>query len=287
MGALMSGLSAYGRHIGVGASYGAFIAALQHVAARLHAIGQQARHDLTGEPFHPFLVVCAHAGLQTGEDGPTHADPQALQLLQENFPRGAGISLTPWEPQELWPLLAAGLRHRPAVLAPFVTRPSEVVPDRVALRLPPATAAVEGVYALRRVDPKQRPRPGTVILQESGVAYAFVQTVLPELDRRGVQLNVYYVASAELFDLLPAERRAAILPEDLLRDAMGITGFTLPTLYRWIRSDEGLRRTLHPYRHGRYPGSGQAEKVMEEAGLDGPSQLAAVLEYAEAMQQRG
>jgi len=32
------------------------------------------------------VLVCAHAGLKTGEDGPTHADPQPLQLLQENFP---------------------------------------------------------------------------------------------------------------------------------------------------------------------------------------------------------
>ncbi|HEY4640984.1 MAG TPA: hypothetical protein VII75_06540 [Thermoanaerobaculia bacterium] len=27
--------------------------------------------------------------LKTGEDGPTHADPQPLQLLQENFPLGS------------------------------------------------------------------------------------------------------------------------------------------------------------------------------------------------------
>ena len=37
-----------------------------------------------------MMLVCAHAGLKTGEDGPTHADPQPLQLLQENFPEGHG-----------------------------------------------------------------------------------------------------------------------------------------------------------------------------------------------------
>ena len=37
-----------------------------------------------------MILVCAHAGLKTGEDGPTHADPQPLQLLQENFPHGHG-----------------------------------------------------------------------------------------------------------------------------------------------------------------------------------------------------
>jgi len=286
MGAFMAGLSSYGRHIGAGSSYGAFIAALQHVPARLHAIGQQSRRDLTGEAYHPFLIVCAHAGLKTGEDGPTHADPQALQLLQENFPRGAAITLTPWEPQELWPLTVAGLQHRPAVLAPFVTRPNEKVPDRAALRLPPATAAAEGLVALRTADPSARPYHGAVLLQESGVVYAFVDTVLPELDRRGLRMNIYVVTSAELFELLPEARRAALLPAAIPGHAMGITGFTLPTLHRWIRSEEGLRRTLHPYRHARYPGSGQAEKVLEEAGLDGASQLAAVLDYTAWMEAR-
>ena len=125
-----------------------------------------------------------------------------------------------------------------------------------------------------------------VVLQESGVAYAFADHVLAELDRRGLRMNIFYVASVELFDRLPAARREQIFPAALLREAIGITGFTLPTLYRWVGSEEGRARSLHPFRHGRYPGSGQAEMVMEEAGLDGPSQLKAVLEYAEAMGKR-
>ena len=172
------------------------------------------------------------------------------------------------------------------MLAPFVTRPNEKVPDRAALGLPPATAAAEGVYALRTADPARRPHHGTVVLQESGVAYAFVDSVLPELDKRGLRMNVYYVASSELFDLLPAARRAEIFPAARARESMGITGFTLPTLYRWVSSQEGRARSLHPFRHGRFPGSGQAEKVLEEAGLDGPSQLAAVLRYAEETRKR-
>ncbi|MDP1587895.1 MAG: hypothetical protein Q8M07_09145, partial [Prosthecobacter sp.] len=93
MGATMAGIAAYGRSIGAASSYGAFIAAMEHVAARLHCIGQQARHEYNDQPFNPFFIVCAHAGLKTGEDGPTHADPQPLQLFQENFPRGSAITL--------------------------------------------------------------------------------------------------------------------------------------------------------------------------------------------------
>ena len=82
MAGILTGLSTFGHHIGVGSSYGAFIAALGHIASRLHAIGNQARQAIKTEPYKTFFLVCAHAGLKTGEDGPTHADPQALQLLQ-------------------------------------------------------------------------------------------------------------------------------------------------------------------------------------------------------------
>ena len=67
---------------------------------------------------------------------------------------------------------------------------------------------------------------------------------------------VLYVTSAELFDLLPAEQREAIYPEALAQRALGITGFTLPTMYRWIRSDAGRAHTLHPFAKGHYLGSG-------------------------------
>ena len=43
MSGFLSGLSSFGHHIGVGSSYGAFLAPLGHIAARLHAIGAQAR----------------------------------------------------------------------------------------------------------------------------------------------------------------------------------------------------------------------------------------------------
>ena len=276
MSGVLSGISSFGRHIGVGSSYAAFLAPLGHISARLHAIGNQARHEKSGEPQRPMILVCGHAGLKTGEDGPTHADPQPLQMLQENFPPGALITLTPWDPQEIWPLINASLTLRPAVIAPFVTRPVERIVDRQALDLAPASDAIQGVYRLRKARGTSR---GALVLQESGVAYAFVTEALPLLLREGIDLDVYYVASAELFDNLAANEREAIFPESAAQEAMGITGFTLPTMYRWIRSDFGRAMTMHPFMHGRYPGSGSGKAVIAEAGLDGASQAARVRDY--------
>jgi transketolase len=272
---VLSGVSAYGHAIGVGSSYGAFMAPLGHIAARLHVIGAQAR-PVGGEPCMPLILICGHVGLATGEDGPTHADPQALQLLQENFPVGTAVTLTPWEPQEIWPLLATSLAQRPAFIAPFVTRPEETVLDRQALGLSAPEAAATGVYLLRH------PRGAgdvTIVLQESAVTYAFVTEALPLLENEGIDPRVYYVASAELFDLLSPERRHALFPEAHALEAIGITGFTLSTMYRWVRSDAGREATLHPYRHGHYLGSGQGQAVLAEAGLDGVSQFLAIKKY--------
>jgi transketolase len=273
---VMTGLSSFGRHIGVGSSYGAFMAPLGHIASRLHAIGNQARQEIAPGPYRPFFLVLAHAGLKTGEDGPTHADPQALQLVQENFPAGAAISLTPWDPQEVWHLVSEALRRCPAVIAPVVTRPSETVVDRAALGLASPNAARQGLYQLRR---SANGSAGTVVLQGSEVTYAFIEDALPLLESDGIDLDVFYVASPELFDLLPIEARNAVYPESRARSAMGITGFTLPTMYRWIISERGRAATLHPFMKGRYLGSGPGHRVLEEAGLDGRSQYEAIKRY--------
>jgi len=276
---VLSGLATYGGHIGAGSSYGAFMAPLGHIAARLHGIGNEARrHLVPGEPFKTFILVCAHAGLKTGEDGPTHADPQPLQILQENFPKGVMITLTPWAPEEMWPLVVTALQKRPAILSVFVTRPVEKVADHAVARIAPAGDTVTGVYALRRAD-SARKRDGTIVLQESGVTYGFIEDALPLIDKAGLNLNMFCVSSAELFDLLPPEEQQKIFPEELAREAMGITGFTLPTLYRWVQSDRGRAASLHPFMKGHYLGSGQAAAVLKEAGLDGESQFKAIEKY--------
>ena len=278
MGGVLTGLSAYGKHVGAGSSYAAFIAALQHIAVRLHGIGQQSRVHAFGGSYHPYVMVCGHAGVKTGEDGPTHADPQALQLLQENFPRGVGITLTPWDPQEIWPLFTAALQKRPALIAPFVTRPNEKIFDRKALGMPSSYEAVRGAYAMRRAD-KSKKCDGTLVLHGSGVTNVFVELVLPRLDKDGMNLNIFYISSAELFDMLPAAEQEKTFPEKLRSEAMGITGFTLPTLCRFVTSEKGKSASIYPFKKGHFMGSGQAHKVMEEAGLDGEGQYKAIKDF--------
>jgi len=280
MSGVLSGVAGFGEALGVGSSYGAFLAPLGHISARLHAIGQQARSEIGAPDFATLILICGHAGLATGEDGPTHADPQALQLLSQNFPRGAAMVLTPWEPQEVWPLLSASLAARPALIAPYVPRPAWGVPDREALGLAPAWSATEGVYCLRA--PVGTPDV-TVVLQEAAVTNIFVNDVLPQLRDEGIDVAAYYVASAELFDSLSAQRRREIYPEEAARRAMGITGFTMATMHRWVMSDAGREATLHPFVHGGYLGSGSGASVVASAGLGASGQYEAIRAYLDVL----
>ena len=81
---------------------------------------------------------------------------------------------------------------------------------------------------------------------------------------------------------MPDTDKRALFPEARAAEAIGITGFTLPTLYRWVTSAAGRSASLYPYMRGHYLGSGPGEMVLTEAGLDGESQAAAILSHLDA-----
>jgi len=280
MGGICSGIASMGYQIGVGSSYGAFIAPLNTICAKTHGIGQQTlRHRVPGEPNKTFVIVCGHAGVKTGEDGPTHAEPQALQVLQENFPGDSMITLTPWDPNDLWPLTVEALLKRPAVLAPYVTRPTERIVDREALGLAPPEASIKGMYKLLAANGKP---DATLVYQGSDVAYAFVTGVLPRLRETGLNLDVYYLASAELFDRLDEQERKDIYPFSAASSAMMFSGFTAATTYRWIMSERGRTFTMYPWKRGFFLGSGTGDVCLEQAGMDGEAQWETIQKFVGA-----
>ena len=82
-------------------------------------------------------------------------------------------------------------------------------PASEALGLAPAEASVKGVYKLLEANGTP---DVTLVYQGSDVAYAFIDGVLPHLVEKGINADVYYISSVELFDRLPAEEREAIFP---------------------------------------------------------------------------
>jgi transketolase len=255
--------------------------AFEHVAARLHAIGVQAAREAGLTP-NTLILFNGHASLPTGEDGPTHADPQSLQLVQDNFPQGACITATPMEVDEIWPLVTKSLSLRPAVFAPFAARPSNAFLDRKALGMDPAEHAANGLYYMHRAKGKA---DGTVMVQGAGVGRIVAEKVLPELAKNKLNVNIVYITSRELFEALPRATQEKLLPLALRQTAMGITDFTRPTLDAWLLSQAGREHALWPHRNGAFLGSGSAGKVYEEAGLSGADMLAAIKTYVKDLKK--
>ena len=163
-------------------------------------------------------------------------------------------------------------------MSPFVTRPNEVIADRKTLKLAPVEESVRGVYNLRKADKTQK-IDASIILQESAVTIEFITKVLPMLDKEGFNLDIFYISSAELFDMLPEKEKLEILNPEISEFAFGITGFTLPTMYKWITGYDARKKILHPFKHGYYLGSGSGESVMREAGLDAENLYKEVKSY--------
>ena len=200
--------------------------------------------------------------------------------MQDNFPKGLNITLTPLEVDEIWPLVTHSFQKRPALLCPFVIRPSYKFIDRITLGLPDPIEATKGVYSLYK--PKTEPE-GVVLVQGAGAGRIFVEGVLPELKKQKANIAVLYVTSRELFELLPQAEQDKILPSAWKKIATAITDFTLPTVDCWLHSDMGRACALYPHKSGQYLGSAKASKLYEEAQMDASGQLRAIEEY---MQQR-
>ena len=150
--------------------------------------------------------------------------------------------------------------------------------DRAALGLEPAVNAAKGVYYFMK--PQGEPE-GVIFVQGAGAGRIFAQEVLPKLKEQHTSLAVIYVASRELFEMLPQQEQDRLVPPSWKQIATGITDFTLPTLDGWLHSDMGRACALWPHKNGGYLGSGAASKVYEEAGMDAQGQLRAVREYLE------
>ena len=278
MAGILSGLATFGRHVGVGSSYGAFLAPLGHIAARLHAIGAQARAP--HGPWSPFLLVCAHAGPQDRRGRAHPRRPAAAAAPAGELPPRDVDHPHPVGPRRDLDAAGGGLPppaggHRPVRDAAERdgarprrprARPGRGRGDR---RLPPAQAEGQGRRHDRAAGERRRLR-----LPRAGAAAPREGRDRPARLLRGERGAVRPAAGGGAEAHLPGGARA--------RGASGITGFTLPTLFRWVVSDLGRAHTLHPFKKGHFLGSGQGPVVLAEAGLDGASQAQAIRAYVEA-----
>ena len=230
-----------------------------------------------------FLYVAGHSGPETAEDSRTHFgvfSPGVTQL----FPDGQVLDLHPWEYNEVPVVLAAACATNVPIIALHLTRPPVEIPDRAALGMPSHFEAARGAYVMRsfRAD---EPKAGTVFVRGS-LSTANLVRILPELDKRGLNVKVVAAISPQLFARQNSEYRAATVePADRL-DSMVVTNGAYKLMRDWADDPIVREYSLSSDWDDRWRTGGSIDEVIEEAHLDSAHILGAIERFVRARPDR-
>ena len=229
------------------------------------------------------LYVAGHSGPETAEDSRTHFgiyEPGIMQL----FPEGHVIDLHPWEYNEVPVVLAAAFATDVPIVAIHLTRPALEIPDRAALGMPSHFAAARGAYVMRPFRDGE-PRLGTVFVRGS-VTTANLVKLLPELDRRGLNVKVVAAISPQLFAGQDDAYRAETVEAADRFDAMIVTNGAYKLMRDWADDPIVREYSLSPDWDDRWRTGGTVDEVMEEAHLDSAHILEAIERFARERPER-
>ena len=229
------------------------------------------------------LWIAGHSGPETAEDSRTHFgvfSPGVTQL----FPEGHVIDLHPWEYNEVPVLLGAALATDVPIVALHLTRPAIEIPDRAALGMAPHWDAARGAYLLRDAA-EGSPSAGTVYVQGT-VTTANVVKVLPELDRRGLNVRIVAAVSPQLFNMQDAAYRDRIRSEADRWDGMAITNRGYKLMRDWVDGPLAAEYSLSSDWDDRWRTGGTVDEVMDEAHLGQEHILAAIERYVRDRPER-
>ncbi len=210
------------------------------------------------------LWVAGHSGPETADDSRTHFGIFAPGVTQL-FPEGQVINLHPWEHNEVPVLLGAALKTEVPIVALHLTRPPIEIPDRKKIGMPSHFEAAKGAYVVR--DYKEgAPRGGAFIVQGTS-AMANIVKILPDLEKKKLNIKIIYAASPQLFARQPAEYR-----ENVITPADRVDSTVITTQGRWLMHDWLFNKVSEAYAlsadwDDRWRTGGSLEDVIEEAQL--------------------
>ena len=223
------------------------------------------------------IWVAGHSGPETAEDSRTHFGIFETGVTQL-FPEGHVIDLHPWEYNEVPVVLAAALATDVPIVALHLTRPNVDIPDRAALGMASHFEAARGAYLLREAV-AGTPVAGTVYVQGT-VTTANVVKVLPELDKRGINVRIVACISPQLFRRQSADYRERICSPSDRWDGMAITNRAFKLMTDFVEGPIAKDYSLSSDWDDRWRTGGTVDEVMDEAHLGPGHILEAIVRYA-------
>ena len=229
------------------------------------------------------IWVAGHSGPETAEDSRTHFGIFETGVTQL-FPEGQVIDLHPWEYNEVPVVLAAALATDVPIVALHLTRPNVDIPDRAALGMASHFEAARGAYLLRDVA-VGTPSAGTVYVQGT-VTTANVVKILPELDKRGINVRIVAAISPQLFRRQDAAYRELICSAADRWDGMAITNRAFKLMTDFVEGPIAREYSLSSDWDNRWRTGGTVDEVMDEAHLGPGHILDAIERYARDREAR-
>jgi transketolase len=233
-------------------------------------------------------ILAGHSGPETAADGRTHFGIFATQVWKL-FPRGETIHLNFWDYNDVSAgyFAAAEIAARDpkvGIISIEVARPDFAVADRSQFANSDLKAAAKGFYVIRDFAPNQ-PRHGYVIAQGSSSTFNLV-SILPRLERAGINVKVVAAISEELFDRQPESYRNAVLPPEARYDLMVVSTGTRRV---WPVRDAGPLTDAYSLTSdwdNQWLTGGLEPDVIAEAHLDKESIFTGVERFARARSER-
>jgi transketolase len=264
-------------------TYGAFTP-LMYLPARVWSQQNQDSRFRTGV----LHILAAHSGPETAADARTHFgifSPQVWKL----FPRGHVINLSFWDYNDVAPgyFAAAEIAARDkkvGIITLEVARPDFPVADRSRFADTDLKAAAKGLYLIRDFAPAL-PKHGYVVAQGSSATCNLV-SVLPRLERAGINVKVIAAISEDLFDRQEEAYREAVLPAGARQDLMFVSG---GTRRMWPLRNVGPQAdeySLTADWDNQWLTGGLEPDVIAEAHLDKDSIFAGVRRFAQDRSKR-
>jgi transketolase len=207
-----------------------------------------------------FIMLAAHDGPETGEDGPTHHGLFWMSL----FTAYPGIKVyKPLDANEAVEMLFhAARRGEPVVFS--AVRPGTPV-FRRGDGVPPASEAVNGAYVFKKFRDNDRPKKILVVC--GGQVMANLLEVLPEIEKRW-DVKIVAVTSPQLFEELrrdDPEKADAILCDGERQYVITLHNGWPGFLYPFLLPADYEERAIGMDRFSR---SGTPDEIYRNAGFD-------------------
>jgi transketolase len=258
-------------------SYGAFTP-LMYLPARVWSQQNQDSKFRTGV----LHILAGHSGPETAADARTHFGIFAPQVWKL-FPRGQIINLNFWDYNDVAPAYFAAAEiaareKKVGIIVIEVARPDTPVADRSAFADSDPKAAAKGLYVIRDFAAGAS-RHGYVVCQGARATFNLV-SVLPRLEKAGINVKVIAAVSQELFDRQPAAYRQAVLPPEAVDDLMFVMSGTRRAWPLGVVGPLCDEYSLTSDWNDQWLTGGSEADVIAEAHLDPESIVAGITRFA-------